>query len=163
MTARTRTTVLALTLLSASFQARAAEPPPAQLGISPPRIDIALDRPVNNQSITIYNYSDKPKTIDLELLNVSAIPGGQTIAPGPQTLSRWTLFNPKRFTVEPGESQTVRMSIRPRTKLEPGTRYGILNIRQDMGEHANRTQSDDGELTVSIGSSYGLPVIVQIP
>jgi len=138
------TTALALTLLSASVSLQAAEPPPAQLGISPPRIDLELDRPVKNQSITIYNYSDKAKTIDLELINVSSIPGGKTIAPGPQTLSRWTLFNPKRFTVEPGK------------------RYGILSIRQDMEGQGNTTQAKDGELTVSIGSSYGLPVIVDV-
>ncbi|MGB0865376.1 MAG: hypothetical protein ACPGSC_02645 [Granulosicoccaceae bacterium] len=156
------TTALALTLLSASVSLQAAEPPPAQLGISPPRIDLELDRPVKNQSITIYNYSDKAKTIDLELINVSSIPGGKTIAPGPQTLSRWTLFNPKRFTVEPGKSQTVRMSIRPRTKLQSGKRYGILSIRQDMEGQGNTTQAKDGELTVSIGSSYGLPVIVDV-
>lgn len=163
MFARTDMTALALTLLSVSTLAQAGEPPPAQLGIAPPRIEIDLQGKVNNESITIFNYSEKPKTIDLELINLSTIPNGKAIAPGPQSLSRWTLFNPKRFTIEPGESQTVRMSIRPRTKLDSGTRYGMLSIRQDMGDRDKLAQSSDGELTVSIGSSYGLPVIVNVP
>ena len=163
MFARISIKMLALTLLTASPLAQSAEPPPAQLGIAPPRIELELEGRVNNESITIYNYSNKPKTIDLELINLSAIPNGKAIAPGPQTLSRWTLFNPKRFTIEPGESQTVRMSIRPKTKLSPGTRYAMLSIRQDMGAQSKLAQSSDGELTVSIGSSYGLPVIVKVP
>lgn len=163
MFARISTTALALSLLSVSTLAQAAEPPPAQLGIAPPRIEIDLEGKVNNESITIFNYSEKPKTIDLELINLSTIPNGKAIAPGPQSLSRWTLFNPKRFTIEPGESQTVRMSIRPRTKLDPGTRYGMLSIRQDMGNQNPVKKNGEGELTVSIGSSYGLPVIVNIP
>lgn len=162
MFARTCNTVLALTFLSASTLAQSEEPP-IQLGISPPRVEIDLQGQVNNESITIYNYSDKPKTIDLELINLSTIPNGKAIAPGPQSLSRWTLFNPKRFTIEPGKSQTVRMSIRPRSKLDPGTRYGMLSIRQDMSAQSPLTKTDDGELTVSIGSSYGLPVIVHVP
>jgi len=156
-------TALALSILSAGSLVQAKEPPPAQLGISPPRLEMTLEGAIKNESLTIHNYSDKPKTIDLELLNVSTIPGGKTIAPGPQSLSRWTLFNPRRFTVEPGQAQTVRMSIRPRTSLEPGTRYGILSIRQDMGDRAKLAGSENGAMKVSIGSSYGLPVIVKIP
>jgi len=162
MLAKMCVSALALTFVSASVIAKDSPPPPAQLGISPPRIEMDLEGRVNNESITIYNYSEKSKTIDLELINLSAIPNGKTISPGPQTLSRWTLFNPKRFTIAPGESQTVRMSIRPRTKLEPGKRYGLLSIRQDMSDIAKLAQSDDGDLSVSIGSSYGLPVIVNI-
>lgn len=162
MFARISNTVLALTFLSASTLAQPEEPP-IQLGISPPRVEVELKGQVNNESITIYNYSDKSKTIDLELINLSTIPNGKAIAPGPQSLSRWTLFNPKRFTIEPGKSQTVRMSIRPRIKLDPGTRYGLLSIRQDMSNQSTLSKTDDGELTVSIGSSYGLPVIVHVP
>lgn len=154
---------LALTFMSAGAIAKDKTPPPAQLGIAPPRIELQFAGAVKNESITIYNYGSKSKTIDLELINLSGIPNGKTIPPGPQTLSRWTLFNPKRFTIEPGESQTVRMSIRPRNKLEPGTRYGMLSIRQDMTDQAKLAKSKDGELTVSIGSSYGLPVIVKVP
>lgn len=163
MPAKMKLSILALTLLGASLTSQAGNPPPAQLGIAPPRVEMELQGPINNQSITLYNYSDKPKTIDLELTNVSAIPNGKLIAPGPQTLSRWTLFNPRRFTIKPGGSQTVRMSIRPRVKLESGTRYGLLSIRQDMSDQSKLAQSKDGEMTVSIGSSYGLPVIVHIP
>ena len=163
MFARICKTALALSLLSVSTLTQAVEPPPAQLGIAPPRIELDLQGKVNNESITIFNYSEKPKTLDLELINLSAIPNGKAIAPGPQSLSRWTLFNPKRFTIKPGESQTVRMSIRPRTKLEAGTRYGMLSIRQDLGNQSNTKKTDDEGLTVSIGSSYGLPVIVHVP
>ncbi len=163
MHVRMKSFVLALTFLSASAHSQAAEPPPAQLGIAPPRIELDLEGRANNESITIFNYSEKPKTIDLELINMSAIPNGEVIAPGPQSLSRWTLFNPKRFTIAPGESQTVRMSIRPRTKLVSGTRYALLSVRQDMSERAKTSQNEEGDLTVSIGSSYGLPVIVHIP
>lgn len=155
-------TALVLTLLSTGVLAEGKQPP-AQLGIAPPRIELDFNGRVNNQSITIFNYSEKPKTIDLELINLTAIPNGKSIAPGPQTLSRWTLFNPKRFTIAPGESQTVRMSIRPRTKLNSGTRYGMLSIRQDMSDREMLATSEDGDMTVSIGSSYGLPVIVHIP
>ncbi len=155
-------TALVLAALSTGIVAD-AKLPPVQLGIAPPRIELALDAGVSNESITIYNYSEKAKTIDLELINLSKIPNGKSIPPGPQTLSRWTLFNPKRFTIPPGESQTVRMSIRPRTKLAPGTRYGMLSIRQDMVAKDNQTSTDGEKMTVSIGSSYGLPVIIHVP
>ncbi|SUD91507.1 hypothetical protein [Psychrobacter phenylpyruvicus] len=139
--------------------------PPAQLGITPARIDetISLKQNKNtsrlNQSVTLYNYGTKPKKIRLNLIDMDAT--GKPVEPSETTLKPWTLINPTEFTIAPGGYQTVRMAIRLPIQFPAGKHGAMLSIEQQVDK--SLTYDADGKgVTLEIGSRYGLPVFINV-
>lgn len=144
---------------------RQKELPPAQLGISPSRIDemVSLTQNKNlsklNQSLTLYNYGSKPKVIKLNVIDVDE--SGNPIAPNESTLKPWTLINPTEFTITPNGYQTVRMSIRLPMSFERGVHNAMLTIEQQVDK--SLTYDSDGKgVTLELGSRYGLPIYLDV-
>lgn len=144
---------------------RQKELPPAQLGISPSRIDetVSLTRNKNlnklNQSLTLYNYGTKPKAIKLSLIDMDE--AGKPIGPSESTLKPWTLINPTQFTITPGGYQTVRMSIRLPMGFVEGKRLAMLSIEQQV-DNAITYDTDGSGVTLEVGSRYGLPIRIDV-
>ena len=141
------------------------ELPPAQLGITPARIDevISLSQNKNlsklNQSLTLYNYGNKPKAINLSLIDMDE--SGAVIEPSETTLKPWTLINPTQFNIPAGGYQTVRMSIRLPMGFELGQRKAMLMIEQQIDRSI--TYDTDGKgVTVELGSRYGMPIYIDV-
>lgn len=141
------------------------ELPPAQLGIQPSTINetVSLTQRKNlaklNQSLTLYNYGTKPKSIKLSLIDIDE--AGNPIEPSETTLKPWTLINPTQFTIAPGGYQTVRMSIRLPMDFAEGKRLAMLSIEQQIDK--SLTYDADGKgLTLELGSRYALPVRIDI-
>lgn len=141
------------------------ELPPAQLGISPSQVDetVSLMGRKNqsklNQSLTLYNYGSKPKSISLNLVDMNE--QGTPIAPSESTLKPWTLINPTEFTIAPGGYQTVRMSIRLPMDFAMGKHRAMLSIEQKVAKPL--TYDADGKgVTLEIGSRYGLPIRINV-
>ena len=144
---------------------RQKELPPAQLGIQPSAINetVSLTQRKNlaklNQSLTLYNYGTKPKSIKLSLIDMDET--GKPIEPSEATLKSWTLINPTQFTIAPGGYQTVRMSIRLPMGFTEGKRHAMLSIEQQV-DNAISYDTDGRGVTLEIGSRYGLPVRIDV-
>ena len=144
---------------------RQKELPPAQLGISPSRINetVSLTQNKNlgklNQTLTLYNYGSRPKSIKLSLIDMDE--SGKPIDPSESTLKPWTLINPTQFTIPAGGYQTVRMSIRLPMGFANGKRLAMLSIEQQIDK--SLTYDADGKgVTLEIGSRYGLPIAINV-
>lgn len=144
---------------------RQKELPPAQLGISPSRINetVSLTQNKNlgklNQSLSLYNYGSRPKSIKLSLIDMDE--SGKPIDPSESTLKPWTLINPTQFTIPAGGYQTVRMSIRLPMGFANGKRLAMLSIEQQIDK--SLTYDADGKgVTLEIGSRYGLPIVINV-
>lgn len=144
---------------------RQKELPPAQLGIRPARISetVSLIQNKNlaklNQSLTLYNYGSKPKSIKLSLIDMDET--GKPIEPSENTLKPWTLINPTQFTIPAGGYQTVRMSIRLPMGFTEGKRLAILSIEQQIDK--SLTYDADGKgVTLELGSRYALPIRIDV-
>lgn len=137
-------------------------PPPPQLGISPPLIEKKLiigEHSIINQSIVLYNYNTKPKTISVEIVDVNK--NKQPITPNKKTLAPWILLNPKSFTIPNNGQQTIRLSIRLPMGFPKKTHYAMLKIEQSIPEPLKFDPDGKGAV-VKLGASYGLPLIIQI-
>lgn len=139
--------------------------PPAQLGITPSRIDEIVSLKTNkntsrlNQSLTLYNYGTKPKKIRLNLVDMDD--SGKPVEPSETTLKPWTLINPTEFTIAPGGYQTVRMAMRLPLEFPAGKHAAMLSIEQQVDK--SLTYDEDGKgVTLEIGSRYGLPVFINV-
>lgn len=131
--------------------------PPAQLGISPPRLDLTTNASASQRvdtSVAFYNYGDMPKRIQVTLSDVDSdfVP----IASSQNTLKAWTLIAPQDFEIKAGGYQTIRLSFRLPDDFTQKSHYAFLNIKQHID---NRIVSQSDSLAVvKIGSQYQLPI-----
>ena len=127
------------------------EPPPV-IAATPAKLTLKLDgnRPVND-SIRLFNMSEKPIVVSTTVNNWDLDKKNQVrnIPPTPQSLDQWIIINPINFTIPPGESQTVRLSVRPRAKPEPGEHRGIIYFDQKLPK-------DDGNKTIRVKFRLGV-------
>lgn len=137
------------------------ELPPAQLGIAPPTLkrDLVLSEGALNESVILYNYDDKPKIMQLSLIDTNA--QGGAIAPSDDTLAPRIIINPTTFTIAPGAHQTVRLSVRLPAHFAKKTYYARLLIKQQI-DHRVQYDQEGQSLTLSLGSSYGLPIVINV-
>jgi len=113
-----------------------ATKPPAQIAVSPSRFDLRIGSKPTTESIKLVNLGRDPVTIRVstatwDLDEASRI---RILEPDEQSLDRWLVINPLRFTIAPGKSQVVRFSIRPRVEPSPGEHRAMVYFDQQLPE-----------------------------
>ncbi len=93
----------------------------AQIGVSPSRFELDVGATPTTETIRLFNFGDQPAEVQVSVHNFDLDESNEVrvLPPDEQSLDRWLVINPLRFTVPPGESQVVRFSPRPRVR--PGT------------------------------------------
>ncbi len=109
------------------------ELPPAQFSIFPMMFEVEVGPSPVNESIAVTNHKKRPTTFRVELYTWTLDDHHELklIRSTPQTLDQWIVVNPVRFTMPPGGQQTVRFSIHPRVKPEPGEHRAILYLVEE--------------------------------
>lgn len=101
------------------------EPASPVVELNPSRFELLLEpRGKSVQSLKISNYGKAPITFTADTkdwdLNQSGSPAFFDPAPRDRSASTWIRFNPRQFTVAPGETQYIRFSISVPPSLQPG-------------------------------------------
>lgn len=135
--------------------------PPPQLGIMPPVINDKLNRSTGklDKSLTLYNYSSKPKKIKLSFIDLDI--NGKPVASTDTTLKNWVLINPTQFTIAGNGYQTIRLSVRPPKGFAKQTYKAALMIEQQI-DNAMKYDPNGKGVTVELGSRYGLPIVISV-
>lgn len=120
--------------------------PPPQLGISPPGVTASTTGRYDT-SITLYNYADHPKTMQLSLLGED---GKDT------PLQDWTIISPDEFVIPKQGYQVIRLSIRPPSDAQKREYNAVLFIKETT-EKPKTNDEGDG-ISMYIGSNYALPI-----
>lgn len=127
-------TWIALALAVAfSAAARANDPAPAiTIGVSPPRFELELGAQPRTEAVRVFNFGTEPARIQgsVHTWNLDEQNELYLIEPTEQSLDQWMVINPLQFTIPPGGSQTVRFSIRPKVRPEPGEHRAIIYFEQ---------------------------------
>ncbi len=135
---------------------------------------IVLEGRKNVGELNLLNVSDDPLTYVASFVEYAVSPEGQyrtidTLREEDRAASPYLRLFPRRFTLQPGESQTLRIQFRSRPDLAPGEYRSHLSFRQvdTQQEAAARNpgtgQEESGEIGVSISMLFGItiPVIVR--
>jgi P pilus assembly chaperone PapD len=106
--------------------------PPAQVAVSPSRVELQIGTKPTTESLTLFNYSDQSVQIGVSVAHwdLDEQNNVRIIEPHEQSLDQWLVVNPLRFRVAPKSSQTVRFSIRPRVRPEPGEHRAMIYFDQ---------------------------------
>ena len=130
--------------------------PPAQIAISPSKLELELGQRPTTESLTVMNLGKEDVTIEVavatwDLDDASRV---RLLAPDEQSLDQWMVVNPLRFTVPGGESQTVRFSIRPKVEPRPGEHRAMI--------YFNQVLPPDEQDTMRVRFSFGVAVYATV-
>lgn len=160
-------------LAFASGQSLAAESEGTVLFVAPSRLTIAP-----GQSIAVIDTSNKSKVArryDLTVVDEAMNPQGvlDRVDTFPYSVKHMLRFQPKRFTLQPGEDQTVRIMIVRPANLADGDYHSHLLFRevpldekseqQLEAEHKAATATAAKSVTFDVHTLYGVgvPIVVQ--
>ncbi|NTW56319.1 MAG: molecular chaperone [Chlorobiaceae bacterium] len=104
-----------------------------QFGIYPAMFELEIGNEPVEKSLIVTNLKNRPVTMRVELYSWTYDERHQLklIQSSPKTLDQWMVLNPVRFTIEPGGIQTIRFSISPRVKPEPGEYRAMLYLIEE--------------------------------
>jgi len=153
----------------------------ADLNITPKRI--VAETAGRTATVYIFNRGSAPATYAIGLVDramtpdgqirpvdeVARDPGGGAIVAAMKSAAPLIVYTPRRVTLPPGESQTVRLRIVRPGDLAPGEYRTHLTVTQLPPENAGLTAEQavappgEGELAVHVVSLFSLsiPVIVR--
>jgi len=114
--------------------------PPAQIAVSPSRFELSIGSQATTESLSLFNYGDDPVEIRVSVANWDLDENNSVriLRPTEQSLDQWLVINPLRFSIPPNKSQTVRFSIRPRVRPEPGEHRAMIYFDQVLPEESPR-------------------------
>jgi hypothetical protein len=139
------------------------------LFVAPHRLIIEPNE--NVDIISVSNKSDKPRRYDLSM--VDQVMGEDGVTQRKDTfdysIKRMTKFVPKRFTLQPGEGQTVRVQVTRPADLADGDYHSHLLFREvplsvkDKQQLQKEREEASKTLSFEIRTLYGIavPVVVQ--
>ncbi|TNE31835.1 MAG: molecular chaperone [Alphaproteobacteria bacterium] len=158
--------ILTVGLFTAGSGIAHAQTEGSVLFISPHRVDIAPDGRI--QELNVANKSDVPRRYDLQIINQVMTENGVTERRDSFEYSaeKMLKFTPKRFTLEPGERQVIRVMVRRPKDLADGDYHSHLLFREVPLRNQERNSSGNGgqqKASFEIQALYGVavPVVVQ--
>ena len=152
-----RLAVLAIIIgLSVIAAARAATPP-AQIAVSPSKLEVTVGPRSTTESVTLMNLGNEPVDVDVSVANWDLDEASEIriLEPTEQSLDQWMVINPLRFTVAGGKSQTVRFSIRPRVEPRPGEHRAMIYFNQVLPEKSQDVVRVKFSLGVAVYAMVG--------
>lgn len=124
--------IAAMTSAAAIVQAEEATPP-GQIGVSPSMLELSIGSKPVNESLRIFNLKETPTKVKVDVYNWTLDENNEVklLPPTEQSLDQWMLINPTSFVLKPGESQVVRLSIRPTVKPAPGEHRALIYFTEE--------------------------------
>lgn len=154
--------IAALTLLMSSLAH-------ADILISPQRV--VLDESNRQTVISLHNPGNSVRNYRLEWVERRMSESGEVIAlaagENPRSVTGMVRFSPRRVSIEPGQTQTVRLDYRPPADLAPGEYRSHLRIALEPLEDGSsatevmRGEQDGMTFRLNALMSFALPVFVR--
>lgn len=135
----------------------------ANLLISPQRLFFEPGQ--RSDALILKNISGNLQKFDIRFREMAMSPEGKLVplADTPYSLAKMVRYSPRRVTLEPGATQTIRMALRMRGDLEDGEYRSHLVIRQ-IPTQEEATPVEEGEnlaLQIRPMLSMSIPVIAR--
>lgn len=169
-------TTLALTLGGAALAPSSVEAQQAAAGtessilfVAPNRVTIAPNEEI--AVVNVSNRSSEARRYDLTVIDQTMSTEGMTrrVDDFPYSAKRMLRFQPKRFTLQAGERQVIRIMARRPADLQDGDYHSHILFREvplaieDKTELEKQAAAEPGKSQFEIRTLYGvaIPVVVQ--
>jgi len=133
----------------------AAAAPPPSLGVSPSRLEIAVEAQTTMGSATVLNLSDRDIHVKSSVVgfDLDEANNFRELAPEPGTLPTAMMVNPVEFTIPANGSQTVRFAISRARLAGPGEHRAMLFFSELV---------DTDQAGVKLNFRLGMPVYATV-
>ncbi|BDY06342.1 hypothetical protein [Ferrimonas sp. YFM] len=135
----------------------------ANLLISPQRLYFEPGQ--RSDALILKNISGSLQKFDIRFQEMAMNPDGKLVpqADNPYSLAKMVRYSPRRVTLEPGATQTIRMALRMRPEMADGEYRSHLVIRQipTQGEPRHTQGGDNLALQIRPMLSMSIPVIAR--
>lgn len=108
----------------------------AQVGISPPIVELRLDQPAQVHTLRLHNFENRDKQVAVSVVNWTLDPAGEVqVLPTTETsLNRAVIVSPLNFTLKARSVQTVRVAVRPPMALAAGEHRAMIYFDEILPE-----------------------------
>ena len=110
----------------------------AQVGISPPIVELRLDQPAQVHTLRLHNFENHDKQVAVSVVNWTLDPNGEVqVLPTTETsLNRAVIVSPLSFTLKARSVQTVRVAVRPPMALPAGEHRAMIYFDEVLPANA---------------------------
>lgn len=128
-----------------------------QFAVSPSRFELEMGTQPTMHSLRLMNMGSSPAEVQVSVVPWRLDEQNQVelVEPSEQSLDQWIVFNPSRFTVVGNSSQTVRFSIRPRVRPEPGEHRAMIYLEQVLPQSNAKTIRVNFKVGVAVYAYFG--------
>jgi len=135
----------------------------AQIGVSPPIVEMTLAHGSAAGSLRVLNLSANPVAVHVEINNwdLDANNKVRILPPNEQSADQWLVVNPLRFTIRGHDSQVIRFRARPQVQPAPGEHRAILYLVEDKPKESGKAKATfDVRFRFGVGIyCYQAPVV----
>ena len=126
-----KATTLALSLIGA-FALGIPSATALNIGVSPSRIELEINRKTGTQAIRILNLSSEPVELKayVQTWKMDENNNLVEVPPTEESMDQWVVFSPSQFTIPGRGAQTIRFAIRPRVQPKPGEHRAVIYFEE---------------------------------
>ncbi len=131
--------------------------PPPMVAVSPSILEMEIGSTPSLHSLRVLNFGKEPVEVQVSLATWDLDEQNQVrlLDPNEQSLDQWIVINPLRFTIEPGKSQSVRLSIRPRVRPELGEHRAMIYLDQVLPKESDAQMRVKFRIGVAVYGTVG--------
>lgn len=128
-----------LFMLPAAGLAEDARMPPPSIGVSPSRLEVAVENGTAAGTVTVLNMSNRDIHVTTEVVNFDLDEANRVREqpPTPGSLPMALIVNPVEFTIPANGSQTVRFAVLPERLSGPGEHRAMLFFSEIVDTRAS--------------------------
>ncbi|AFY53959.1 P pilus assembly protein, chaperone PapD [Rivularia sp. PCC 7116] len=129
-----------------------------EMSITPPRMEVDISsRKGRSNTIKLTNFANKPVQIRAFVKNWTMDEKNKLkdIPSTEESLDRWILFTPSKFTIPAKGTQTVRFAIRPKTKPAPGEHRAVIYFEEIASDSDSDTVNTKARMGVVVYAYAG--------
>lgn len=135
----------------------AAVPASAQIGVSPPVIEMPFEVGSTARSIDVINFGSRDVDVRVRVQNFDLDEANavRILPSSEQSLDQWIVFQPGSFELPAGKSQTIRFALRPKVAPTPGEHRAMVFFEE-------QPRPDDKKEGVRVLFRMGAAVYVHV-
>ena len=134
----------------------------AQVGVSPPIMEMRLDEPAGVQSVRLHSFDDKERRVRVSVVNWTMDEQGNVVVlpPSETSLDKWVIVSPLEFVLKGHSAQTVRVAVRPPVTLAPGEHRAMVYFDEILPQTERKSMRGRFRIGAALYANQGAPVRV---
>ena len=137
----------------------------ASLSVSPALIELELDNSRPSRVLTVTNVTNQETRYRVQVVHFRFNRDGnvQTVPPDEHSMASWIKCNPREFTLGPGTTRAIRLTVLPPKSLPPGEYWAAVWFEPLKGLEAHLQDTLGAKANMRVMTNILVPVYGRVP